>query len=126
MSHPDQNVVDYNRATRYNNNVRSNVFHTEPDHQANQKLQNKREGTFADKPLATKVARASYQDSNIFGAKDVTHGTVQASAVGPQKQGNQRSSNTFSSGVFGGPTEAGGQARQSNTFRSGIFGDSIT
>ena len=35
LSHPDHNVVDYNRSTRYNNNVKSNVFHTEPDHHAN-------------------------------------------------------------------------------------------
>ena len=69
LSHPDQNVVDYNRSTRYNNNVRSNVFHNEPDHVASKKLAQKRENTFADKPLATKVARASYQDSNIFGYK---------------------------------------------------------
>ena len=81
LSHPDHNVVDYNRTTRYNNNVRSNVFHNEPDHQTTQKYANKREGHFADKPLNTKATRASYQDSNIFGYKDTRIGTVQPSAV---------------------------------------------
>jgi len=38
LSHPEQNVVDYNRVSRYNNNVRSNVFHLEPDHAQTQKL----------------------------------------------------------------------------------------
>ena len=76
LSHPDHNVVDYNKQTRYNNNVRSNVFHNEPDHQSNQKMVSKRENTFADKPLATKVARASYQDSNIFGYKGANTGTI--------------------------------------------------
>jgi hypothetical protein len=31
LSHPEQNVVNYGAKTRYNNNVRSNVFHTEAD-----------------------------------------------------------------------------------------------
>jgi hypothetical protein len=34
LSHPDQNVVDYNRSTRYTNTMKSNAFHNEPDHDA--------------------------------------------------------------------------------------------
>ena len=126
LSHPDHNVVDYNRNTRYNNNVRSNVFHNEPDHEARQRVVNKRENTFADKPLATKVQRASYQDSNIFGTKDTTVGTVQPAAVGPAKDTRMRQSNTFNSNVFGGGPGAGGRTRDSNTFKSGVFGESVT
>ena len=127
LSHPDHNVVDYGRNTRYNNNVRSNVFHNEPDHQSRQKMQQRRKNNFADKPLHTKVARASYQDSNIFGNKDTKVGTVQASAASPQKELRQRQSNTFSSNVFGQSAGgAGGNVRDSNTFKSGVFGSSIT
>ena len=82
LSHPDHNVVDYNRSTRYNNTMKSSAFHNEPDRHENQKLTNKRNNFLADKPLTTKVARASYQDSNIFGYKNSENGTVQASAVG--------------------------------------------
>jgi len=90
LSHPDQNVVNYDAKTRYNNNVRSNVFHFEPDHLGQQKQVNKREGVFKDNPLATKVARASYQDSNIFGTKSADLGTVQASEVGGKKGVKER------------------------------------
>lgn len=111
LSHPDHNVVDYNRNTRYNNNVRSNVFHNEPDHATRQKLQQKRENTFAEKPLATKVTRASYQDSNIFGYKDTSVGVVQSSAINDQKNVRQRDQNTFNSSVFGGASANDGRLR---------------
>lgn len=71
LSHPDHNVVDYNRNTRYTNTNRSNAFHNEPDHEANKRLANKRNNFLADnKPLTTQATRASYQDSNIFGYKN--------------------------------------------------------
>ena len=105
LSHPDHNVVDYNRSTRYNNTNRSNAFHNEPDHDASRKLANKRNNFLADKPLQTKAARASYQDSNIFGYKNPDVGTVQASATAAQKQTAMRSSNTFASQAFGDPVE---------------------
>jgi len=35
LSHPDQNVVDYNRKTRTTNTMKSNAFHFEPDHDTN-------------------------------------------------------------------------------------------
>jgi len=35
LSHPDQNIVDYNRSTRYTNTMKSSAFHNEPDHDAN-------------------------------------------------------------------------------------------
>lgn len=76
LSHPDHNVVDYNRSTRYNNTNRSNAFHNEPDHQANKRLADKRNNFLAEKPLQTKATRASYQDSNIFGNKNAEVGTV--------------------------------------------------
>lgn len=42
LSHPEQNVVDYNRSTRYTNTMKSNAFHNEPDHQEARRLENKR------------------------------------------------------------------------------------
>ena len=125
LSHPDHNVVDYNRSTRYNNTMKSSAFHNEPDRHETQKLANKRNNFLADKPLTTKVARASYQDSNIFGYKNSENGTVQASAVGPGRQVNERTSNTFSSQAFGDPVENRVKGRDQNTFKSGIFGDPI-
>ena len=85
ISHPNQNVVDYGAQAkqRYTNTTRSNVFHAEPDRQAEARVVAKREGVFKDNPLATKVTRASYQDSNIFGTKGADSGTVQASAARP-------------------------------------------
>jgi hypothetical protein len=53
LSHPDQNVVDYNKATRYNNTHKSNVFHNEPDHDANRRLAKQRNNFLAEKPLTT-------------------------------------------------------------------------
>jgi len=88
-------------------------------------LANKRNNTFADKPLATKVARASYQDSNIFGTKGADSGTVQASALGPQRGVKERNSNTFGSTAFAGPVSNNAKQRDQNTFKSGIFGDPI-
>ena len=126
LSHPDQNVGDYDRRTRYNNTNKSNAFHNEPDHQENQRLVNKRNANFAEKPLKTQVARASYQDSNIFGYKNAETGTVQASAVGPGKQVNMRQSNTFASQAFAEPEQANRKGRDQNTFKSGIFGSDIT
>lgn len=82
LSHPEHNVVDYNRNTRYTNTMRSNAFHNEPDYHENQRLANKRNNNLAEKPLKAQVTRASYQDSNIFGYKHESTGTVQASAVG--------------------------------------------
>lgn len=76
LSHPDHNVVDYNRSTRYTNTMKSNAFHNEPDHDATRRLENKRNNNFAEKPLNCQVARASYQDSNLFGTKHESIGTV--------------------------------------------------
>ena len=82
LSHPDHNVVDYTRKTRYTNTQRSNAFHNEPDHMHTKNLENKRNFNFAEKPLKAQVQRASYQDSNIFGYKHESTGTVQPSAIG--------------------------------------------
>ena len=79
----------------------------------------------SDKPLATKAARASYQDSNIFQNKDPNRGTVQASAVGGPKEVSVRNNNTFASQAFAGPTENRVNTREQNTFKSGIFGGDI-
>jgi len=46
LSHPDQNVVDYSRSTRYTNTMKSNAFHNEPDHMENKRLENKRNFNF--------------------------------------------------------------------------------
>lgn len=92
ISHPDHNVVDYaqHAKQRYTNTTKSNVFHFEPDHQGASRQVKKREGVFKDNPLATKVARASYQDSNIFGTKGADVGTVQASECGPAREDKTR------------------------------------
>ena len=104
VSHPEQNVVNYEAKTRYTNTNRSNVFHTEPDHQHTKALENKREAHFREVPLKTKATRASYQDSNIFNNKDAERGTVQASCVSPDKSVKMRATNTFASSVFGDAT----------------------
>jgi len=101
------------------------VFHFEPDHDNNRKQVNKREGVFKDNPLATKVARASYQDSNIFGTKTAASGTVQASETVNKKGVQAREQNTFNSAIFEGRGVPQTRERQQNTFKSGIFGDPI-
>ena len=116
LSHPDHNVVDYNRNTRYTNTIRSNAFHNEPDHHASRRLENKRNNFLAEKPLTEKAARASYQDSNIFGYKNAEVGTVQASALSPQKQSNVRNTNTFASQAFGAATDNRVNQRDQRTF----------
>ena len=80
LSHTEKNVVDYNRKTRYNNNMRSSAFHNEPDHAKAQRVTSNRRAYLEDKPCTTGAARASYQDSNIFGYKDAASETVQKSA----------------------------------------------
>lgn len=60
LSHPEQNVVDYDRRTRYSNTIKSNAFHTDPDFGAQKKQAEQRDKIFAEKPLATQVQRASY------------------------------------------------------------------
>jgi len=80
LSHPTQNVVDYNKSTRYNNTNKSSAFHNEPDHAAAQRVVNNRRANFENKPCKTGAARASYQDSNIFGYKNAASETIQASA----------------------------------------------
>ena len=55
LSHPDQNVVDYNRNTRYTNTMKSNAFHNEPDREESKRLENKRNFNFAEKPLKSEV-----------------------------------------------------------------------
>ena len=56
--------------------MKSNAFHNEPDHQEAARLEAKRKNNFSEKPLKSQVARASYQDSNIFGYKNSENGTV--------------------------------------------------
>ena len=105
--------------------MKSNAFHNEPDHQQSQRLANKRNNFLADKPLTTGATRASYQDSNIFGYKNASTGTVQASAQGGPREVAVRNNNTFASQAFAGPTENRVNTREQNTFKSGIFGDPI-
>ena len=125
LSHPDHNVVDYNRSTRYNNTNKSSVMHNEPDHDNNRRLENKRNNNLAEKPLKCQVARASYQDSNIFGNKNAQNGTVQASSLAAAKDVAVRSTNTFASQAFAGPTDNRVNQRDQRTFQSGIFGDPV-
>ena len=101
LSHPDQNVVDYNRQTRYTNTMKSNAFHNEPDHDESTRLKNKRDFNFAEKPVKAPVTRASYQDSNIFGYKHESRGTTQGSAIGAGRTVDVRNTNTFASQAFG-------------------------
>jgi len=68
LSHPTQNNQDY-KAPRYNNTFKSSALNPCADTAPVGKSQAKRDKIFQSNPLATKVARASYQDSNIFGTK---------------------------------------------------------
>jgi len=87
---------------------------------------NKREGVFKDNPLACKVARATYQDSNIFGTKTAASGTIQASETVSKKGVHERAQNTYSSAIFEGRGVPQTRERpQNRTFKSGIFGDDI-
>ena len=127
ISHPNQNVVDYGAQAkqRYTNTTRSNVFHFEPDRQGAAKTQAKREAVFKDNPLTTKVTRASYQDSNIFGTKSADTGTVQASAARPASGNKMRQQNTFHSSVFQSSAPAQPKQRTQNTYNSNVFGDPV-
>ena len=81
---------------------------------------------FKDNPLASKVTRASYQDSNIFGTKGADSGTVQASEIGTTNEKRVRQQNTFKSDIFGGAHRAPKpKERDQRTYKSGIFGDPI-
>lgn len=104
ITHPEQNTNDY-KQPRYNNTVKSSVMHNEADNAQEKHSQAKRDKMFTERPLATKVARASYQDSNIFGTKDGQSATVQACEASGPKKTNARGSNTFNSNVFAGPSE---------------------
>jgi hypothetical protein len=74
--------------------------------------------------LATKVARASYQDSNIFGTKGAESGTVQASAARPASGAKGRQQNTYHSSVFQSSAPAKPKERTQHTYNSNVFGDS--
>ena len=81
LSHPEQNVVNYDAKTRYNNNVRSSVLNTNPDYEKSKVLEKERNAHFRENPIKATATRASYQDSNIFGANDPSRGTVQPGCV---------------------------------------------
>ena len=57
-----------------------------------------------ERPLQSGRTRTSYQDSNLFQNKDLNIGTVQPGAHKEATEQRMRSTNTFSSSVFGGPT----------------------
>ena len=110
ISHPDRNCQEY-KAPRSNNTFKSQVMHTVPETKQVQQSQAKRDKIFQSNPLATQVARASYQDSNIFGTKSGNSETVQRSEASGPKEVRQRGSNTFNSNVFGG-ADNGGNVRE--------------
>ena len=90
---------------RANNTFKSNIFNGDGD-SSHQNSGKSRDKVLIDNPLTTKVQRASYQDSNIFGYKGEEDPTVQNSAS-KQQQSRTRQNPTFSSRVF---AEAGGEA----------------
>ncbi len=59
-----------------------------------------KERLFHEKPLAAKVQRTSYQDSNIFGYKEQDDITVQFSAKRAQAGSRLRHTATYQSRVF--------------------------
>ena len=59
-----------------------------------------RERLDVEKPLAAKVIRTSYQDSNIFGYKDQEDVTIQNPAKYPPKDPKYRNTGTFTSKAF--------------------------
>lgn len=121
ITHPEQNNQAYQQP-RYNNNFKSSALNTCSDNQPVVHSQAKRDKIFQSNPLATKVARASYQDSNIFGTKSGNNETVQPSSAAASKNIRERGSNTFNSNVFNGPQENVVRERAQNTFNSNVFG----
>ena len=113
---------------RDTNTFKSSAFSTEMDNSSRMRGENKREGIFKERPLTAQVARASYQDSNIFGYKkqinDREHKeTIQRAAQVPEKDPVERFTNTFRSQIFGGNQSNGGlRERNTNTFNSNVFG----
>ena len=84
------------------------------------------EQIFVERPLASQVTRASYQDSNIFLNKDETRPTVQKSATANEKEILMRNTNTFQSNVFQDETNSQNvRQRQQNTFTSSVFGEAV-
>jgi hypothetical protein len=60
FSHPNENKHDFDARVRYNNNVRSNVLHTEPDIGAQEQVTKRREAAFDNRPLHETKTRTSY------------------------------------------------------------------
>jgi hypothetical protein len=123
LSHPEQNVVNYDAKVRYNNTVKSSVFHVDPDPSTKKKLENERAAHFREVPLKHTATRASYQDSNIFNNREPDRGTIQPSAVSPDKSVRQRGSNTFASNIFGDSSDSGPGQRENRTYASSVFAE---
>lgn len=88
----------------------------------------KRDSHFKENPLRTQASRASYQDSNIFQAKDDSAATVQVSAASQAKDVRVRdNNNSIKSSVFVAESGDSGavSSRSSNTFCSNTFGQPI-
>lgn len=87
----------------------------------------KRDQHFQENPLRSQASRASYQDSNIFQAKNDSASTVQVSAAAQAKDVRVRDNNTVKSSVFVADSGDSGpvSSRSSNTFSSNTFGQPV-
>ena len=81
---------------RNSNTFKSNVLGNDSGGQAPMRSKD----VFKEKPLAAKVQRTSYQDSNIFGYKMGDNATVQPSATHESRSMRERNNPTFASRVF--------------------------
>lgn len=102
--------VQNNGPVRANNTFKSSVMSQVGEYENTpQRAAKSRDRIFADNPLTSKVQRASYQDSNIFGYKGEEDPTVQGSASRNNRDTRIRQNPTFSSRIF---AEAGSDETQ--------------
>ncbi|CDW87720.1 UNKNOWN [Stylonychia lemnae] len=131
LSHDSTGASNNQVNIRQNNTFKSSVM-TQEDASYDYKNALKRDKIFQEKPLATKVQRASYQDSNIFGYKDDYNPTIQSSASGQDSNVRLRQTATFSSRIFtsdNGPSESErppSRSRQEEKWQSTVFEGPIT
>lgn len=121
----------FDARVRVNNTFKSSVMPAAEDNNggffSEDRSAKVREKIFKERPLTSKVQRASYQDSNIFGYKDEYSATTQATALREQSSGKTRYNGTFHSRVFGttnGPDETErppSRSRQEEKWSSTVF-----
>ena len=101
LSHDSgSNSNGFEARVRVNDTFRSSVMPVDDGSTIEQRSAKQRDIIFKERPLHTQVARASYQDSNIFGYKDEANPTIQSSAAGGDANLKTRMNATYRSRVF--------------------------